>query len=146
MNYPSCRVVRTHCNYNPCTCCGQEVLSSTLPHYPSVHYTSAFSLVYLITKGNGGKRSKQQRSQSRVRIKRKKSLALFIFLLFYSHFLQGVEEGRGSMLYSNCAGEVRMIAFYCPLSPQVSARKVLCVLRVERETGETKHAVAVPLL
>lgn len=42
-------------------------------------------------------------------------------------------EGRGAKLYSNCAGEVRMIAFYCPLSPQVSVRKVLCILMVERE-------------
>lgn len=42
-------------------------------------------------------------------------------------------EGRGAKLYGNCAGEVRMIAFYCPLSPQVSARKVLCILMTARE-------------
>lgn len=70
-------VVGKHCNYNPCTRCGQEVLSSTLPHYPSVHRASALSLVYLITKGNGGKRSKQQRSRSHVRIKRRKSLFFY---------------------------------------------------------------------
>lgn len=45
---------------------------------------------------------------------------LFFLSLFHSHFLLGVEEGRGAKLYSNCAGEVTMIAFYCPLSPQVS--------------------------
>lgn len=44
-------------------------------------------------------------------------------------------EGRGAKLYGNCAGEVRMIAFYCPLSPQVSARKVLCILMTAREGG-----------
>lgn len=39
--------------------------------------------------------------------------------------LLSLSAGRGgAKLYSNCAGEVTMIAFYCPLSPQVSARKV----------------------
>lgn len=77
-----------------------------------------------------GRGASSRGSRSHVRIKR----SFFIFLsLLYSHFLPAVGG-----LYSNCAAEVTMIAFYCPLSPQVSARKVLCVLVVEREKGGDK--------
>lgn len=65
-----------------CTCRGQEVLSSTLPHYPSMHCASAISLVHLIAEGNGGKRSKHCRSRRHVRSEEKKSL---LFLDFSSH-------------------------------------------------------------
>lgn len=49
----------------------------------------------------------------------------------------------GAELYCNCAGEVRMIAFYCPSSPQVSARKVLCVLSAETD-GERRSLAFSP--
>lgn len=61
------------------TCRGQEVLSSTLPHYPSMHCASAISLVHLIAEGNGGKRSKHCRSRRHVRSEEKKSLLFLDF-------------------------------------------------------------------
>lgn len=69
-NHPSC-------SGNPAL--GQEALSSTLPHYPSMHRASALGLVYLAAKVNGGKRS-------HVSVKR----CAFFLRLCYSHFVAGV--------------------------------------------------------
>lgn len=93
-------------------------------------------------------RGEEKKQRSHVHIRRKKSLSLF-FIAFLLSLSTGSREGegRGAKLYSNCGGEVRMIASYCPLSPQVSAKTVLCILhRGEGEGGDKAMQRRGPLL